>query len=379
MRGNITRRGKSSWRLKFDAEADALTGERRIRYLTVRGKRADAEAELARLLNDANKGVLPNASKLTLETWLWQWLEGKHGLSPITVERYREIIAKGIVPALGKVELQRLKPVEVKSWLSNMVTRGSRTGGPLAPRTVRHLYRVLRAALEDAVKLDLLSRNVAAAVSPPRLGDAEIETLTADQIAAVLAALCGSRLLPIATIALATGARRSELLALRWSDVNFAASTVRIERSLEQTKVGGIRCKGPKTKHGRRLVSLPPSAATMLADHRRDQLELRMKLGMGRPSGDDLVFCNHDGTPISPNYFSIMWSRALAANPELPQVTFHALRHSHASALIAAGIDVVKVSRRLGHSSPVVTLATYAHLFGDEDSGAAAAMEKVLK
>ena len=131
MRGNITRRGKSSWRLKFDAGADALTGERRIRYVTVKGRRADAEAELARLLNDAHKGVLPNASKLALEAWLWQWLDGKHGLSPVTVERYREIIAKGIVPALGKIELQKLKPVEVKAWLSNMATCGSRTGGPL--------------------------------------------------------------------------------------------------------------------------------------------------------------------------------------------------------------------------------------------------------
>ena len=366
MRGTITRRGKASWRLKFDLDRDQ-SGERKTRYVTVKGTRKDAQIELARLLNDANKGVLPDASKITVGAYLSQWLDGKHGITPLTRERYTEVITKGIVPTLGAIELQKLKPVEVKAWLAALTAR-------LAPRTVRNLYRVLRAALDDAVKLDLLSRNVADAVSPPRLGDTEIEILTADQIAAVLAALSGSRLHPIVNLALATGARRSELLALRWCDVS--ADAVRIERSLEQTK-GGLRFKSPKTKAGRRTVTLPASAVAMLDAHRREQLELRLKLGMGKPDADALVFCNHDGSPISPNYLSI-GGRFLAANPTLPKVTFHALRHSHASALIAAGIDVVKVSRRLGHSSPVITLSTYAHLFGVENDGAADAIEKVL-
>jgi hypothetical protein len=92
---------------------------------------------------------------------------------------------------------------------------------------------------------------------------------------------------------------------------------------------------------------------------------------MGKHKPDSLVFCKHEGNPISPNYFSILWGRVISRNPQLPQVTFHALRHSHASALIAAGIDVVKVSRRLGHSSPVITLSTYAHLFAKDDDAAA--------
>jgi integrase len=376
MRGNITRRGKSSWRLKFDVDGG---GKRECRYVTIRGSRKDAEAELARLLNEAYKGTLPDASKLTVEAYLWQWLDGKHGLSPVTVERYREIIAKGIVPTLGKIELQKLKPIEVKAWLSNMMTKGSRTGGALSARTVRHLYRVLRAALEDGVKLDLLSRNVADAVSPPRLDNAEIEILNADQIAAVLDALKDScsRLRPIVSLALATGMRRGELLALRWSDVDLGQSVLKVERSLEETKAGP-RFKSPKTKHGRRTITLPSSAIAMLVDHRREQLELRMKLGLGKPAADSLVFCNYDGSPISPNYVSKIWRLAIAGIASIPRVSFHSLRHSHASALIAAGIDVVKVSRRLGHSSPVITLGVYAHLFSGEDDGAAAAIERVL-
>jgi hypothetical protein len=111
MRGNITRRGKFSWRLKFDIGNDPVTGERRTRTVTVRCRRQDAEAELARLLNDAHKGTLVDVSKVTVEAYLWGWLDGKHGLSPVSVERYREIVARGIVPRLGAIELQELKPV----------------------------------------------------------------------------------------------------------------------------------------------------------------------------------------------------------------------------------------------------------------------------
>jgi integrase len=377
MRGNITRRGKSSWRLKFDIDKDPVTGERRSRTVTVRGKRQDAEAELARLLNEVHKGTLVDASKVTIEAYLWGWLDGKHGLSPVSVERYRDIIARDIVPRLGTIELQKLKPAHVHDWLSGMVKSGSRKGGPLSARTVRHSYRVLRAALQDAVKLDLLARNVVDAVSPPRLEAGEVEILAANQIAAVLATLVGHRLHPIVSLAVATGMRRGELLALRWSEVDLSTASLRVERSLEETKAG-LRFKCPKTKHGRRTITLPASAVDMLRDHRKAQLELRLQLGMGKHEPDALVFCNHDGSPISPNYTSKMWRTTICAIPEFPRVSFHSLRHSHASALIAAKIDVVKVSRRLGHSSPVITLGVYAHLFGDGDDGAAAAIEKVL-
>jgi integrase len=171
--------------------------------------------------------------------------------------------------------------------------------------------------------------------------------------------------------------RRGELLGLRWSDVDLSAASLKVERSLEETK-GKLRFKFPKTKHGRRSVTLPASAVDLLRDHRKEQLELRLQLGMGKHEPAALVFCNHDGSPISPNYISKLWRVTISAIPEFPRVRFHSLRHSHASALIAAGIDVVKVSRRLGHSSPVITLGVYSHLFGEGDDGAAAAIEKVL-
>jgi integrase len=313
---------------------------------------------------------LVETSKLTVEQWLWRWLDGKY-VSPLTRERYHDIIGKAIVPKLGKVELQKLKPLHVKEWLNGYEISGSRSGSPLAARTVRNAYIVLHGALQEAVKLDLVARNVAEVVTSPKVKVDEVEILTAEEIASMLASLSGSRLHPIASLALATGMRRGELLALRWQDVDLDKASIKVERSLEQTR-GGLRFKCPKTKHSRRTISLPPSAVAMLGQHRKEQLELRLQLGMGKPDADALVFPNHDGAAISPNCFSVLWGKAV------PQVTFHALRHSHASALIAGGVDVVTVSRRLGHSSPTITLSVYAHLFSETDTKAAAAIEKIL-
>ena len=249
--------------------------------------------------------------------------------------------------------------------------------GPRSARTITQAYNLLRAALQVAVKLDLTARNVADNVEAPRREDrGDVAILKASDIPAVLEALKGSRIYPIVGLALSTVARRSELLALRWCDVDLEHGTIRIEHSLEQTKAG-LRLKAPKTRAGRRSILLPPFGIDVLSQHRKEQLELRLQLGMGKPDSEALVFCNVDDAPISPNYFSIMWSRAVE-RVGLPKVTFHSLRHSHASALIRAGLDVVRVGRQLGHSKPTITLSIYAHEFEQADTGAADAIGKVL-
>jgi integrase len=225
---------------------------------------------------------------------------------------------------------------------------------------------------------EVVSRNVASAISAPRVEPKEVEILSADQIALVLDRLQGHRLYPIAALALATGMRRGELLALQLGDLGLEAATLRVERSLEET-AAGLRFKPPKTKHGRRSISLPAHAVAMLRAHWRQQLEHRLALGLGKPEPSTLVFSHPDGSPISPDNLSRDWRRT-CRSLGLPLVMFHALRHTHASALIASGLDVVKISRRLGHSSPLVTLRTYAHLFEtSSDSAAAAAIENVLR
>lgn len=177
-------------------------------------------------------------------------------------------------------------------------------------------------------------------------------------------------------IALFTGMRRSEVLALRWGRVDLDRKVIQVRKSLEPTK-DGIRFKQPKTKAGRRDVTLPDVLVDILRDYRREQLELRLKLGTGRLQDDTLLFTDIEGAIITPNTLSVAWVN-FAKRIGMPEVTFHALRHTHASQLIDAGVDIVTISRRLGHAKPDITLRVYAHMFKKDDGKAAAAINAAL-
>ena len=185
----------------------------------------------------------------------------------------------------------------------------------------------------------MVRQNVAALVSPPLVAAVELELLTPAQAQTMLQKLEGRSVYPIFVLALATGMRRGELLALRWRDLDLDGEKLRVEQSLEQTKAG-LRFKSPKTKFGRRPVTLPPSAVTVLRAHRKAQAEKRLKLGMGKAPADSLVFATWEGKPRSPNSLTKEWTEAIKAT-KLPRVTLHSLRHTHASHLIASGLDVL--------------------------------------
>jgi integrase len=377
VKGNITRRGKASWRLKFDDAPDPVTGKRRTRYVTIKGKRQDAQRRLTEMLAAQYGGILVDPSEMTVATYIRGWLASPAGLAPRTVERYRQLAEWQIIPFLGAVPLQRLKPTHLMEWYDKLRVSGGRGGKPLAPQTILQAHRLLYSALERATKAEIIGRNVAHAVKPPTAERDEVATLRADQVEPLLEALHGSPFETLATVALFTGARRGELLAVRWGDIDLAGATMRIERSLEQTKAG-LRFKGPKTKNGRRTITLPATALEALQAHRVRQLELRLSLGQGKPDADTLVFSTADGAPLPPNRLSFDWARFVRSRG-LPQVRFHALRHTHASALIAERLDTLTISRRLGHSSPLITLRVYGHLFHQTDAAAAEAVERALR
>jgi integrase len=311
-------------------------------------------------------GTLPDPSNATVAEYLRSWLDSAHAQAPKTLERYRELAERQIIPHLGAAKLQQLKPEHVRQW------HGTLLGSGLSARTVGHAHRVLRRVLRDAVENGTLTRNVAAVRKPPRAEEKEIEILSADQIADVRAKLQGHTLLPIFELALATGMRRGELLALLWGDLDFDKGTVHVARAVEETRAG-LRLKPPKTKRGRRSITMGDSAIAMLRALRIKTMELRLTLGMGAIKSDTLIFSTTEGALLRPRNITKAWSRVMPDRP------FHSLRHAHASLLINSGVDVIAVSRRLGHANPSITLNTYGHLIEGADAAAAKAIEGVLK
>lgn len=377
--GTITRRGKKSWRIKYELPRDPQSGVRRTGYQTVRGTRADAERELRRHLTAIDKGVHVDPLALTVAAFLDSWLDdvAPASVGPKALERYRGLVRNQITPHLGAIPLQKLRPADIARWHQTLgKTKHARRRTMLSTRTIRHAHGVLRTALGYAAAVELIERNVATLIKPPKLQRGEIEILTADQIADTLRKIEDHDIYPVAVLAFTTGARRGELCGLRWCDVDLDAATIRIERSIEQT-AAGLRTKAPKTAAGRRTLSLPAFAVNVIRGHRKAQLELRIALGMGKLPDEGPLFADVEGKITRPDTISDRW-RYVVDSRQLPKVTFHALRHSHASALIAAGLDVVSVSRRLGHASPALTLAVYSHLFKNTDDTAAAAIDAAL-
>ena len=373
MTGHVRRRGERSWELKFDVGVDAA-GRRKTRYASFKGTKRHAEIELAKLIAAAAKGEQVDPSKITvtefLNRWKLDWATAN--VSPKTLERYVELIELHVGPRIGATRLQKLRPVN----LTELYGALGREAG-LAPRTIGHVHRVLHRALGIAVDWDLLGSNVADRVSPPRIDQEEIVILAAPQVKAVLDKARGRPIYQINALALATGMRRGELLALRWQDVDLDGVRITVARSLEQTKAGGLRFKEPKTRHGRRTITLPPSAVSDLRTHWKAIQELRLALGAGKSPPESLLFSDVNGDPRKPNAVTKEWNRT-AGLAKQPQATLHSLRHTHASHLIAAGLDILTISRRLGHGSPAITLSVYGHLFPQTDDRAAQAIETAM-
>jgi integrase len=370
MTGHVRRRGERSWELKFDAVGDGQAGKRKTRYASFRGTKREAEIELARLITAAANGEQVDPSKLTLSEFLDRWERDwcASNVSPKTAERYGELLRLHVRPTLGAMKLQKLRPVHLSGLYGSL-----RRDVKLSARTIGHVHRALHRALGHATGWDVVTQNVAARVSPPRVGHQEINILTAAQVKAILATARDRAIYPIATLALATGMRRGELLALRWRDIDLDQAKITVARSLEQTKAG-LRFKEPKTAHGRRTISLPATAVTELRAHWRVQQTQRLALGAGKSPPDALLFADLNGEPRLPNAITKEWERTARA-AGMAFATLHSLRHTHASHLIANGLDILTISRRLGHGSPTITLSVYGHLFPQTDDRAAQIME----
>ena len=379
MRGNITRRGKSSWRIKFDC-ATGEDGQRKYHVETVKGTKADAQALLAKRLNEFAEGRHVNRSGETLESYAMHWLENiaPNDRCPATVERYRTLITAHIVPGLGGVTLQALDGPTLDRFYSRCRTQGRRDGKGLSPMTLRHVNALLSQVLKSAVMANLIAQSpiAKAQTKPKKPKRSKIEVLDESELVALLDHLRGHWLYMPVLIAAYTGLRRGEVLGLRWRDVDLLNGTLQVSQAVEV--IGGeLHITAPKTERSHRTITLPAALVPELARHRKEQSSQRLKLGLGKDRAD-LVFTNGEGKMIDPTVLSISFSRAVTA-AGVKRITFHGLRHGHITYLLRAGVPVHIVSARAGHARASITLDTYSHLMTGDDASAAMQADEMLR
>jgi integrase len=274
------------------------------------------------------------------------------------------IVAHFLGPALGNLPLMKIAPVHIQAAYSEWATAGRRDGKPggLSPRTRRHIHRILSSALSRAVEQQLIARNPCEVFRRrlPKVDRKEMATLTPEQAQRLLDAVRHSHIYWPVLIALTTGMRRGEVLALRWRNLDLDRGIVRVVESLEQTKAG-IRFKAPKTDRAR-AITLPKFAIDELRRLKREQAEALLTLGI-RQDGNSLVCARADGEPLQPQSLTHEFPRFLARlGSEFPRVRFHDLRHTHATQLLLAGVHPKIAQERLGHSTITTTLDLYSHV-----------------
>jgi len=376
LRDGVIKRG-GSWSYVIRVP-DPATGVSKPRW--VGGFETEDAAKAARdeARVRARRGGYVNRSTATVAVYLAEWLDTHAAtVKPKTLAGYRHDIEHYIVPRIGRIRLQALRPAVISKLYRELAEHGGRDGRPLSSWTVSHIHRTLRKALADAVDVEqLLAVNPAERSKRPRNRGAEPGRVwTTEQLDSLLTVARAHRLFAFYRLAACTGARRGELLYLRWQAVDLGAAEITFGGST--AVIRGQRVEGT-TKGGRsRVVSIDKETVVILREHHRQQAEERLAAGSAWTDNDGLVFTTRWGEPLYPDTVTALMNKLISgynkkvAGPAqpLPHARLHDLRHLHATTLLLAGVPVHVVAARLGHADPAVTLRIYSHVLREHAIG----------
>jgi integrase len=348
-------------------------GRYRQRTKRFRGTVAEAKRARRRMLDDVAVEDTPAASSMTFAELLRRHVDrlATTGASPYTVADYRGLARNHLEPTLGNVPIDRLRPLDFDALYDDLTTTKR-----LKPASIRKIHNLARGALRQAVRWGLVPVNVAAAAAPPTVRRPEVRVPSLEDVQKLILS-ADEPWATLLRVAVGTGMRRGELVALRWSDVDLEAATVRVRAGLVLSDDGVIE-KPTKTDRVR-VLSLGDATLESLRAHweRADALARQA----GRPLGKDaFVFASpRPGSTeaLRPDSVTQMFDR-LRRRVGLEDLHFHSLRHFHATQLVAAGIDVRTVAGRLGHASPAVTLSVYAAFLPVRDREAAGVIDRII-
>ncbi len=334
-------------------------GKRKFVYGKSKAVVAEKEREVRKEFEDGVTG-----EPITLGDFLKRWLNDsvKGSVRQSTCDRYERISRVHITPELGDVKVKNVKPLQVLALYRKKLDSG------LSPRTVQYIHRTLHRAFVQAVKWGYVGRNVCDAVESPKPTKKEFTPLSPEQVDVLISATDNTRDRALYLLAVTTGMRQGELLALRWDDVDLKERVVRVRRSLSIT-TEGVSFVPPKSAKGKRSIGLTASTVRVLEHYRADS---------GHPGGEVLVFGSRNGTPWAPQNLVRRNFKPLLRRARLPDIRFHDLRHTTATLLLSRNVHPKIVQEMLGHSSITLTLDTYSHYVPSLGEKATIAMEEMV-
>lgn len=340
----------------------------------VRGAKKDARKYLTAKLREIDLGIFVEPANIALSEFLDKWLEqsAKPRITEATYNSYETMLRVHVKPKLGDFKLCDIQPLDIQSVYGDLQKSN------LSSRTIRYAHSVLSMALKQAVTWNLLVKNPCSYVDLPRHEKKEMKAFSKDEAKRFIEAAKQDTLGIILECALTTGMRPEEYLALQWSDIDLNYGTATVQRALVWRKGGGWMFKAPKTKSSRRSIPLPLPLLNKIKSHRIKQAENRLKLG-GAYENNNLVFATDLGTPIRYGNLDKRHFRPTLKLADLPtDFRLYDLRHSCATLLLAAGLNVKVVSERLGHANIKMTLETYAHVLPGMQEEATNQMAQML-
>jgi integrase len=370
-RGQIIKRG-DSWTVRIFLGRDAV-GKRRYFNKTITGTKKDAQKYLTGKLREKDLGTFIEPASISLTEYLDKWLadNAKQKVRGQTYCSY-DIMLTYVKDALGSRKLSDIKTLDIQKFYNALSAKG------LSPRTVRYVHSVLSSALKQAVKWHILMQNPCDFCDLPRKTKTEMKCLNPAETVKFLAAAKNTRHSTLFRLAIETGLRPSEYLALQWKDFDMKRNVLSIRRSVIDKCKGGFEFDETKTPSSRRSVPVSQALAAELKGHRKKQLEARLKNGQGYLNLD-LIFASEIGTPHQKKNIRDRHFKPILTKAKLPEIRLYDLRHTTATLLLSDGVNPKIVSERLGHASIVLTLDTYSHVLPTMQEDATARLENILK
>jgi len=361
--GSIYQRPNGIWRVQI-----TIDGKRHGKNFTTK---AEGLSWLRKIQTQVELGHDIERSRLPLEEYLDQWLDAhKATLRGYTQHRYKQIIRLHIVPHLGDIELRDLHLARIERFYGILMEAG------IGIRTIREVHAVLHKSLKKATRYGYILNNPAQGAALPRYRHAEIKVLDENQVGQFLIAAQYSPHRALYHLAVATGMRQGELFGLQWIDVHWTRGVLYVTRQVQRIAGQGWKFIEPKTKAGRRSITLGEGTLQVLREHH--ELQQRQKAIMGdRWQEYDLVLPSSVGTPLSASNLHKDFHRVLDA-AGLPRIRFHDLRHTAASLMLNHGVPVIVVSKIIGHAKPSTTMDIYGHLINEMQEEAARIMDELV-